>query len=360
MNIVKYLNRPHFLIAVSMFACAFVLSLLLVYCIRKWASSWGLVDKPGSRKLQTKAIPLGGGIALVFSLLATYAASWYWVHNFRTYSSVAKYFTQEMLVIIAGGLVIAVMGLIDDWQNLKPNTKIFIVSIIAWGLYFCNIRVTLFVQNAAFSFVVTWGWVLLITNAFNLLDNMDGLSGGVAFISGMIFLVVATQTEQWGIVFMLVGMLGSLLGFLYYNFPPASIFMGDCGALFIGYLMSVLTIHATFYQPQYSLFPIALPLLVMAVPLFDTGTVAWLRWRTGRPIFQGDRQHFSHRLVKLGLNQRQAVLTIYLTTFATGISATLLYQTNWIGGSIIVLQIIAILTVIRVLEQVGAKVEEKR
>lgn len=341
------------LVVAATFAGALLFSLLAVWLVRKYAPQIGLVDRPAQHKFHSRIMPKGGGIAIALSLASACLLGWHlgMVHAGDRFTAV---FTRDLFVILGGGLAIAVVGLVDDYRNLSPWTKIIAESAVATLLFWCDIRITLFVSNPVFSFAITWAWILLITNAFNLLDNMDGLSAGVAFISGAIFLAVSLQTRQWHVSLILAGALGSVLGFLCFNFPPAKIFMGDCGSLLLGYIMAVLTIYATFYQPSSSVFPVALPLLVMAVPLFDTTTVVWIRIKEKRPIFKGDTQHFSHRLVHLGMTVRESVLTIYLITFATGLSATLLYQANLAGGIVIIVQILAILAVIRILERVGA------
>ena len=353
-------SQPRITSNLAAFLLAFALCAIFITLIRRYAPAWGLVDKPGVRKIHERVMPKGGGIAIVLSLFLAYGLSWYGLGLLTNWLSLPGPFSKETLAVLGGGLVIATLGLVDDWCNLKPWTKLTVESLVAFVLIHFDLRITLFVPSDWFSFFVTWGWIVLITNSFNLLDNMDGLSAGVAWISAAIFFAAAIQTGQWHVTFLLAGLLGSLLGFLAYNFPPASIFMGDCGSLFIGYFMAVLTIYATFYEPTASIFPVVLPLLAMAVPLFDTGTVAWLRWRQRRPIFQGDKQHFSHRLVELGLTRRQAVLTIYLVTFATGLSTMLLYQVTLWGAVIILVQIISLLAIIHILQQTAAQKQHDR
>lgn len=339
---------------VAVFAASLLVSLLLVALARRLAPGWGLVDRPNARKIHAQVMPKGGGIAIFLSVAICCGLGWALVGRLDA-GSLPPSFVKEFVIIFSGGLIIATLGCLDDLYNLSPIVKLSVEALVALLLISQDIRVTLFVPHYWFSLVATLGWFLLITNAFNLLDNMDGLSAGVAFISGMLFLIVAWQTQQTGIAFLLTGLLGSLLGFLCYNFPPATIFMGDCGSLFIGYYMAVLTTQATFYRGESSIFPIALPLLVMAVPLFDTITVSWIRWREKRPIFQADKKHFSHRLVSLGMTNRQAVLTIYCITFAVGLGAILLYQTEIQGGIVIIIQTITILAVIHLLEQVAGR-----
>jgi len=350
------LDWQNILLALGIFATAFLISIITLWFIRKFAANWGLVDIPSERRIHTKVTPKGGGIAIFISVTIVYVLLWLLIfqYGFGKRGSSHASLQYDMWIILAGGAVIFATGLMDDFWNLRPRTKLILESLVAGWLIYQDIRITIFIDHLLFSALVTWAWVIIITNAFNLLDNMDGLSAGVALISGMIFLMVVAQTEQWNIAWMLIGFLGAVLGFLCYNFPPASIFMGDSGSLFLGYMMASLTIHSTFYQTAVpNVFPIALPILVLAVPLFDTGTVIWIRMRQGISIFQGDKRHFSHRLVNLGMTQPHAVLLIYLITFATGLSALLLYQLDIAGALLILVQLITILLVIHILEQVG-------
>lgn len=346
-------------IAILVFACAFLASLALVGLVKKYAQRWKLVDVPAERKVHTSITPRGAGIGIFLSVLVAYACGWMLVRHFSSeypawakFASILESPSRELLVVMAGGLIIFLTGLFDDMYDLSPWVKLALESAVALLLIYFDIRITLFVKNYLFSVVVTWFWIILITNSFNLLDNMDGLSGGVAFISGGIFLVVAVQTGQWMIAFMLIGFLGAILGFLCYNFPPATIFMGDSGSLFLGYMMASLTICTTFYQKA-SVFPIALPIVLLAVPLFDTGTVAYIRIKAGSPLFRGDKRHFSHRLTHLGMSSKNAVLTIYLVTFATGLSALLLYHVDLFGALVILVQMLGMLSIIHILEQSG-------
>lgn len=353
-----------FSVAVAIFFCSFMVSFGIVRLVKKYAPALGLMDMPGERKVHTKIIPRGGGIAIFIGVLVSYVSG-YFLISFCTarfpewikFAQIPAHAWQEILLIVSGGVVIFITGLLDDIYDLKPRTKLALESFVALGLIFYNIRATVFIESYSFSLLVSLFWMLLITNSFNLLDNMDGLSSGVALISGIIFLVVAVQTGQWMIAFLLVGLLGGILGFFCYNFPPASIFMGDCGSLFIGYMMSVLTIHATFYQKA-SVYPVVLPILLLAVPLFDTSTVIFLRIKVGSSIFKGDKRHFSHRLVNLGMNSYQAVLTIYLVTLSTGLGALLLYQVDIFGAVIILVQTLGTLSIIYILERSGNEAEK--
>jgi len=176
-----------------------------------------------------------------------------------------------------------------------------------------------------------------VTNAFNLLDNMDGLAAGVAFVACGVFLINAWSLGEFFISLMLVAFMGSLLGFLLYNFHPATVFLGDCGSLFIGFIMGSLTLLERYISHASStLFPILMPVVVLALPLLDTATVMYIRVKERRPIYVGDTRHLSHRLVSLGFSQRTAVLFLYLMTFALGLGAASLPDAT-VGQTLLIL-----------------------
>src|SRR5262249_39375671 len=168
--------------------------------------------------------------------------------------------------------------------------------------------------------LVTVLWIVGMTNAFNLLDNMDGASAGVALVACVVLLINAWSLGELFISLILMAFIGSLLGFLLYNFHPASTFLGDCGSLFIGYVMGSLTLLERYVSHASSgFFPVLMPVLVLAVPLIDTTTVVVIRLRERRPFYVGDSRHLSHRLVSLGFSPRAAVLFLYLSTFCFGL-----------------------------------------
>jgi UDP-GlcNAc:undecaprenyl-phosphate GlcNAc-1-phosphate transferase len=199
-------------------------------------------------------------------------------------------------------------------------------------------------------------WIVAISNAFNFLDNMDGLSAGVAAVCTTAFLITAIIIQQWFVAATLALLLGALLGFLFWNFPPARIFMGDGGSLVIGFVLGVLTVRTTYLLPGedfaagwYSVFA---PLIVLAVPLYDLIVVSIIRISRGKSPFVGDTNHFSHRLVARGMSRRTAVLTLYLLTAATSVAAILLpYVTTTFAAMLIFAQTLLVLGVVALLEQ---------
>jgi UDP-GlcNAc:undecaprenyl-phosphate GlcNAc-1-phosphate transferase len=199
-------------------------------------------------------------------------------------------------------------------------------------------------------------WIVAVTNAFNFLDNMDGLSAGVAAVCTTAFLVTAILIEQWFVAATLALLLGAVLGFLCWNFPPERIFMGDSGSLVLGFVLGVLTIRTTYLRPEqnfgagwYSVFA---PLIVLALPLYDLVVVSIIRLARGKSPFVGDTNHFSHRLVARGMSRRTAVLCLYLVTAATAVAAILLpYVQSTLGAILIFAQTLLVLGVVALLEQ---------
>jgi UDP-GlcNAc:undecaprenyl-phosphate GlcNAc-1-phosphate transferase len=182
---------------------------------------------------------------------------------------------------------------------------------------------------------VTLVWIVGVTNSFNLLDNMDGLSAGVGIICGVLLLIIAGSLGELYISLLLATLVGSLGGFLVHNFHPSKIFLGDTGSLLIGYLFGVTTVLASYVARegsiQNTLFAPFMPVIVLGLPLYDTASVILIRLKERRPIHQGDKCHLSHRLVELGMTERQAVLLIYLLTFCLGASAVFLKEASLLG-----------------------------
>jgi len=205
------------------------------------------------------------------------------------------------------------------------------------------------------SIAATVVWLVLITNAFNFLDNMDGLSAGVGAIAAVILGAAAAATGQVFVPVTAFVVAGALIGFLVFNFAPASIFMGDSGSLVTGYMLGVLTVLTTFFDPvqQRTPFGVLVPVVVLAVPLYDVGSVCWHRRRAGRSLFIADRGHFSHRLVQRGMSPRSAVLTIYLATAATAMPALLLPNAGGGSAALLLAQCGCVVAIIAVLEHVG-------
>jgi UDP-GlcNAc:undecaprenyl-phosphate GlcNAc-1-phosphate transferase len=344
---------------------SFFMSVLVTWIVKRWALRMGFVDRPGGHKQHESPIALGGGIAIFVSatlplILGALAARWLgsaeppeWLPDFiRPHLEGLSSKLGTLLSITTGAFVLHVLGLIDDRKALGPGIKLLIQTAVALAIVvICRIR-AVEALGPVVSTTVTVFWIVFIINAFNFLDNMDGLSAGVAAIAASIFACSATQTGQIFVPIMAWVLVGTLLGFLMFNFAPASVFMGDAGSMVVGYLLAILTILTTYYDPHQGLAPVGVlvPLIVLAVPLYDVISVTIHRLRAGESPFRGDQRHFSHRLVRRGMSVRAAVCTIYLATGATGISAIIVPRVDWSFAMLLFTQCCFVVLIIAILE----------
>jgi UDP-GlcNAc:undecaprenyl-phosphate GlcNAc-1-phosphate transferase len=361
-----------FLIA-ACFGSAFIVSIIATRVIRQFAPGLGLIDQPEARKVHVTPTPLGGGMGIwlgvVVPLACAHAVVWWisrldtppdWLpEEIRPHISNVLHRSGQLWSIITAGTILSIMGLIDDMRNLPWQPRLAVQLLVAVALASGGVQVTVFAPWPWLGFVLTIGWILVLVNSFNFLDNMDGLSGGIGLIVSLLFAIImltSLSEPRWFVAAVLLVLAGALCGFLWWNWSPASIFMGDTGSYFIGLIIATMTIVGTFYEesPEIGRHVILAPLCVLAVPLYDTATVMLIRLRQGRSPFQPDRSHFSHRLVELGLQPRNAVLTVHLTTLTTGLGGLLLYQLPDWNAAVIVLGLIAcVLLIIAILETAG-------
>jgi UDP-GlcNAc:undecaprenyl-phosphate GlcNAc-1-phosphate transferase len=349
-------------LAATLAVLAFILSVGLSGLARRWAPRWGLVDHPGGYKGHQRATPLGGGVAIWLTtvalllcgtlalrlggaelppVLARYAAG-LWLR------------APELGMILGLASLIMVMGLIDDRFGLPWQLRLAVQLVLATVLVGSGVRVTLFwpFTHPVVGGTVSVLWIVALTNAFNMLDNMDGLAAGVGMIAAALFAGAQLVVGSLFVPAVLLVLVGALAGFLVHNRFPARLFMGDAGSNFLGFMLGALTIVGTYYRydPSYSRFSVLAPLLVMAVPLYDMTSVIVIRLRAGRSPFRGDRSHFSHRLVECGLTPTRAVRTIDLVTLASGLGALLLHGLSAGGACVVVSQTFCLLGVVALLE----------
>ena len=347
-------------------AAAFVCSAVLTASVKRWAVKTDFVSRPRQDRYNRNVIALGGGIAIFWTIalfvLAGAAAVKFVIapgHLSFIDESVAQHAAgflskiNDLLVVIAAVFVLHLMGLWDDKKGLGPFVKLavqFAVATIA--AVYADVRVEMFIENKFMTTALSVLWIVLMINVFNFLDNMDGASTGIALIATAILMVAAIRSGQVFVGAMGAIFMGTLLGFLLFNFPPAKIFMGDCGSMVVGFFVALLTLRTTYYNAEAGteLYSVFMPAVVMAVPLYDFASVTFLRLKQGKSPFVGDKQHFSHRLKRRGLSDRQVALTLYLATLCTGLGAVLLQQADLIGAVLIALQTMMILLVIAILE----------
>jgi UDP-GlcNAc:undecaprenyl-phosphate/decaprenyl-phosphate GlcNAc-1-phosphate transferase len=280
--------------------------------------------------------------------------------------------TPAALILLGALLVLHVLGIIDDRKPLGPGVKLpFMLAAAITVVIGTDSRLLTLMDGFGFaghiaSVALTVLWILVITNAFNFLDNMDGLSGGIAAICSAAFLTTALVSQQWFIAAILALLLGALLGFLRYNFPftksGATLFMGDSGSLIVGFLLAVMSVRITYLPHSSDLStsslghfvtsfpPLLAPLIILAIPLYDFCSVVLIRLRQGRSPFVGDLQHFSHRLVKHGLSRSSAVLVICGCTAVTGIGAIALPKLEPWQAVLVGVQTLLVLLVIALYE----------
>ncbi|OPZ04901.1 MAG: putative undecaprenyl-phosphate N-acetylglucosaminyl 1-phosphate transferase [candidate division BRC1 bacterium ADurb.BinA292] len=316
------------------FLLAFGLSAALCALARRVGLRVGLMDRPSGRKAHAQPVAVTGGwgffstfllLVLAGSLLAGPVAGLLppgWDEVRRYMANIAGVRT-EILAVLAGATLLFALGAIDDVRPLGPRLKLTVQVLAVLPLLLAGITVRGFLP-LPLGWLLSLFWIVLLTNSFNLLDNMDGLSATIALVICAVLSVAALQGGERWLPALFLCLAGALAGFLCYNFHPATIFMGDAGSLVLGYLMGVFSILVTYYEPSPAIptgLPILMPLAIMGVPLFDTLSVIFIRWRTRRPILQGDRNHFSHRLLAMGFSVRQAAVAIALLTAATGLLA---------------------------------------
>jgi UDP-GlcNAc:undecaprenyl-phosphate GlcNAc-1-phosphate transferase len=344
---------------------AFAAALVLVPAARRFGIRYGFVDAVNPAKIHTEPkVRCGGlGIYLAFMLvligvlLALYfpAARNLAPAAVRAYLENIPSVAAKLGAILSGASLLFVTGLIDDRVNLRPLVKLAAQILSALPLIAAGITIKSFLPVPVGA-LVTICWVVLLTNSFNFLDNMNGLSSGIACVCALNFYLVSRAGGEYFMMAMFALLIGAILGFLRYNFPNARLFMGDSGSLFLGYMLAALSIRVTYYDAGVpTQLPVVAPLIILGVPIFDTATVMYIRWKNGKPFMQGDQNHFSHRLVALGFSRTAAVMFIWLITFTVGLSAVNLRALNFAGAVIALLQVVLFFLIIYFLESAGKK-----
>ncbi|MDZ4855481.1 MAG: MraY family glycosyltransferase [Nitrospirota bacterium] len=283
---------------------AFLFSFYGVPIARQAALKYGIVDAPDGRlKHQREPVPYFGGLAIYLAFLMSLAFTF----EFR----------QDVLGIVLGGTIVVMLGLIDDFGVLTPWTKLVGQLLAVFVLIKSGIRIEIAALPDWLDLTLTVLWMVGLINAFNLLDIMDGLSAGVGAVSAFCLLVAALLQGDLTIAGMLVALIGSLLGFLKYNWHPARIYMGDTGAMLIGLLLGAMAMIGKYPSDH----PLSLltPVFIVGIPIFDTLFVMYIRYRRGLPIFWGSPDHIAIRLRHWGLSVPQIVITSYVATAVVGV-----------------------------------------
>lgn len=374
--------------------CSLLISWLGGFVLRRYGPRWGLVDRPGARKVHDRPMPTSGGIAIWLGLIVPLAVlqGMLWL-TFDARPApqrapeviaglVARDYLPEEIVrhlpgvwaqsgrlwtVLGGATLVMLLGLADDRWKLPWWLRLVAEFILATATVAAGFRLTVFIDIPILTGILSALWIVALINAFNMIDNMDGLSAGVAAIACTILAAVMLLTPkelggepQLFVAGFFLLVLGALLGFLWHNWPPARLFMGDAGSYLIGYLLAVISMAATFAGEHTPRHAVLAPLCALAVPIYDLVTVVTIRLRAGASPFVGDTRHFSHRLVELGMTKAQAVLTIYLMAATCGLGALLLHQVDTFGAVVILLLVGCIVSLIAILETTGRRAQRRR
>jgi UDP-GlcNAc:undecaprenyl-phosphate GlcNAc-1-phosphate transferase len=311
---------------IAAFAGAFATSLLALPLWRKWCLGTNLVDDPGHRKIHNSPVPLAGGFAVLTGILLPLAAGAVLLELGLVKISSAGLIVHgldrralELAVLALGAIAITILGWLDDKHELRAFPKFIGQLLVAVAVAAASKRITLFVHSEVFSYAVTILWVLTVINAFNFMDNMNGLCAGLGAIGAFLFAMIAATNGEYLVAITGFLMCGALAGFLPWNFPNARAFLGDAGSHLVGYLLAVMAILPHFYTKQNPR-PLAVlaPLFVLAIPLLDLAQVSVFRTLKKKPFWLGDTNHLSHRLVRAGLSRTHAVLLLWLVAAIIG------------------------------------------
>jgi UDP-GlcNAc:undecaprenyl-phosphate GlcNAc-1-phosphate transferase len=353
------------LLALAGFVQTALASSLLMPLAIRLGRAWGLVDNPGpERKIHTEPTPRSGGIAIVAAFwgclgLDIAAAVWLVPHlgflpeAVRHLGANVPSKLAPLGGIAAGALMVFALGLADDRFSLSARVRLVVQMAAVLPLILAGVQLQLFLP-APLGAAATVLWLTTLTNSFNFLDNMNGLTSGIAIVVCAVMALLSLLAREFYMVLMFAMLAGAGFGFWRVNFFRGGVFLGDGGSTHFGFLIGALMVLCTYYESGVpSRLPVLTPLLVLAVPLFDIASVLWIRWRTGKPLMEGDRNHFSHRLVDLGFSRRDAVLVIYGFTLMTGLAAVALRQLDWRHGLAQAAMVALLFAIIHKIERVS-------
>lgn len=318
------------------------ISAVLTPFVKKFAIKMKVIDIPkDNRRIHKKPIPLLGGLAIYFSFILTLILK-------------SGSLSRSEIGIIIGATIIVIGGFLDDKFDIRPWHKLLIQMASALSLVIYGIRIQLitnpissselYISIGILSIPLTIVWVVGITNALNLIDGLDGLAAGVAFISAVTIFIIALLNNRSEAAVLTVILSGAILGFLPYNFNPATIFMGDTGAQLLGFLLAAISIEGAIKSA--AAFAIAVPILALGIPIYDILFAMIRRKLNGRPIMQADRGHLHHRLLDMGLTQRQAVIIMYLISAVLGSFAIIAMQVSTQRSYFLLAMVMVVLVIV--------------
>lgn len=317
------------------------MSLAITPLVIKLAVRVGAMDVPkDNRRVHKVPVPLIGGLAIYLS--------------FTTVVILSMGLNMRILGLLLGGTFITITGLVDDIRPLKPKTKLIFqiiasVILICFGIsvrYVTNPfdRVTGMADIGIFSIPATIFWIVGVTNAFNLIDGLDGLAAGVASISCITLFIVSVLNGRAGTAMLTAILAGSTIGFIPYNFNPAKIFMGDTGSQFLGFILAAISIEGAIKSA--AAIAITVPVLALGLPIYDTLMAIIRRFLNKKPVMQGDREHLHHKLLDMGLTQRQAVVVMYIISGFLGLTAIFATELSTVQSFFVLISVLCVVVVI--------------
>jgi len=312
-----------------MFVGGLILSIFSTWYVRNFANAKGWADAPKSeRHVHTIPVPRLGGVAIFFSFMSVVLVT---MGVYKLLGIDSPLHVKEMLGLLGPASLVFLLGLLDDLYNLSPYWKFAVQAVAATWLYVGGYGIHNLglvrggqVLGEVYCFPLTILWVLLITNAFNLIDGLDGLAAGSALFSTVVVFVMSLTVPNPLVTFFTIALAGATLGFLRFNFHPATIFLGDSGSLFIGFMLAALALAGAEKAP--TIIAVAIPIVSLGFPILDVALAVGRRLLSGKPLFEGDKHHIHHKLLKLGLSQRDAVLSLYAVTATFGFLSLILLQ----------------------------------
>lgn len=320
------------------FLLATAMALALTPVAISLAGRWGVMDYPGDRRVHTVPIPRLGGVAIYLS---------FWLAVFLTIS------VEKMIIgIFIGSTVIFAIGIIDDVKGIRPLYKFLwqllaAVILLFFGLSVDSMTLPILgsINLGIFGYLFAVLWIVGLVNTVNISDGLDGLAAGICFIAALILFWAAHRIEQFPVALLMLALAGAALGFLFYNYHPAKIFMGDSGSMFLGYILGAASLWGLLKTA--TILGLVFPLIVLGMPLVDMlFAIVRRRWK-GRSVVRADKGHLHHRLLDAGLNQREAVFVLYLISVCFGSIAIFAIYGNWYLA--IILTVINLILILRIM-----------
>ena len=356
-------SDPWIKIYAIIFISGLAATLILTPVFRHLAAKTGFMDVPAANhKGHKKSTPLLGGCAMFGAWILCIAAGFFAAkYNLAPFvSDIAEehlsglhHVSKELFLVIGGALLAVLLGLTDDKYPMSARTKFtgqFLVALIA--VFGGGIRFNVLHETVWFQIPLTIFWIMLLMNSINFFDNMDGLAVGTIAIAMGFFAVIAILNGQYFVASFSILNCAVCCGFWFYNTTPATIFMGDSGSHFLGYLAAIVSAQVTFFDKSFSLsrFPMLMPLFILALPLFDTAMVVIIRTVNRKPFWIGDHNHISHRFVRMGFTRKRAVMLVHLMALTIGLGILPVFWGNFATAAILVIQAVLMLGIITFLQ----------